>query len=308
MYGIPGYDHLLPDDSEAGQQAWRAEADGFVREADAIDRGTLSPADAVTLDCTRGAAAQEVAVVDLAADDHTVTAMHYEGPAAFLAVAARTILLDQAAAEDFLTRVQGSGVWLDQVTDQLRAGERAGRLPVAPAGGECHRLGRGDPGQPRQQPRPRPPAAAGLVPRGGLGSGPPGGGGGCRATRPWPGGWPRSGTCCRGRGRPSTRDCTGYPTGTATTPRPSASTPRCRCRPRTCTRPGSTTSRRWRPAPRSSAPGWACPGGTRSSPRYGRRPGRSLPRRRSAGRWPPCGGPRRRHRNSSPPRSRRPAR
>jgi uncharacterized protein (DUF885 family) len=132
MYGIPGYDHLLPDDSEAGQQAWRAEAEGFVREADAIDRGTLSTADAVTLDCTRGAAAQEVAVVDLAADDHTVTAMHYGGPAAFLAVAARTILLDQAAAEDFLTRVQASGVWLDQVTDQLRAGDRRGRLPVAP--------------------------------------------------------------------------------------------------------------------------------------------------------------------------------
>jgi uncharacterized protein (DUF885 family) len=132
MYGIPGYDHLLPDDSEAGQQAWRAEAEGFVREADAIDRGTLSTADAVTLDCTRGAAAQEVAVVDLAADDHTVTAMHYGGPAAFLAVAARTILLDQAAAEDYLTRLQGSGVWLDQLTDRLRAGDRRGRLPVAP--------------------------------------------------------------------------------------------------------------------------------------------------------------------------------
>lgn len=132
MYGIPGYDDLLPDDSEEGQQAWRAEAEGFVADADGIDRETLSPADAVTLDCTRGAAAQEVAVVDLAADDHTVTAMHYGGPAAFLAVAARTILLDQAAAEDFLARIQGSGVWLDQITDRLRAGDSRGRLPVAP--------------------------------------------------------------------------------------------------------------------------------------------------------------------------------
>ena len=26
MYGIPGYDDLMPDDSAAGQQAWRAEA------------------------------------------------------------------------------------------------------------------------------------------------------------------------------------------------------------------------------------------------------------------------------------------
>src|ERR1700757_708386 len=81
MYGIPGYDHLLPDDRKAGQQAWRAEAEGFVREADAIDRGTLSPADAVTLDCTRGAAAQEVAVVGLAAGDHTRPPLHHGGPA-----------------------------------------------------------------------------------------------------------------------------------------------------------------------------------------------------------------------------------
>ena len=36
MYGIPGYDHLLPDESEAGEQAWRAEAGRFGAEAGAI--------------------------------------------------------------------------------------------------------------------------------------------------------------------------------------------------------------------------------------------------------------------------------
>ena len=36
MYGIPGYDHLLPDDSEAGQQAWRAEAQDFLRAAGSL--------------------------------------------------------------------------------------------------------------------------------------------------------------------------------------------------------------------------------------------------------------------------------
>ena len=132
MYGIPGYDDLLPDDSEEGQRAWRAEAEAFLRDADAIDRGQLCPADAVTLDCLTGAAAQEVAVADLAADEHTVTAMHYGGPAAFLAVAARTVLLDPEAAEAFLTRIRGGGVWLDQITDRLRAGDSRGRLPVAP--------------------------------------------------------------------------------------------------------------------------------------------------------------------------------
>jgi uncharacterized protein (DUF885 family) len=132
MYGIPGYDDLLPDDSEEAQQAWRAEAGTFAEEAAAIDRAQQTPADAVTLDCTAEAAAREIAVVDLAAEDHTVTPMHYAGPAVFLAVAARTVLVDQAAAEAFLVRLRGSGAWLDQVTERLRVGAGRGRLPVAP--------------------------------------------------------------------------------------------------------------------------------------------------------------------------------
>jgi uncharacterized protein (DUF885 family) len=134
MYGIPGYDALLPDDSAEGQQAWRAEAERFLAEAEDIKRGEtpLAPADAVTVDCTTQAAVQEIAGVDLAADEHTVTAMQYSGPAMFLAVAARTVLVDESAAEDYLSRVRGSGAWLDQVSDRLRAGAAGGRLPVLP--------------------------------------------------------------------------------------------------------------------------------------------------------------------------------
>jgi len=132
MYGIPGYDALLPDDSEAGQQAWRAEAARFGDEAAQLRQAQLTSADAVTLDCTAEAATQEVTGVDLAADEYTVTAMQYSGPAMFLAVAARTVLTDEQAAEDYLTRVRGAGAWLDQVGERLRAGAGRGRLPVAP--------------------------------------------------------------------------------------------------------------------------------------------------------------------------------
>jgi uncharacterized protein (DUF885 family) len=137
MYGIPGYDHLLPDDSAEGQQAWRAEAERFLDEAEDIrhgetGQGQLTPADDVTLDCTTQAVTQEVTGIDLAADEHTVTAMQYSGPAMFLAVAARTVLVDEAAAEDYLTRVRGSGAWLDQISGRLRDGARTGRLPVGP--------------------------------------------------------------------------------------------------------------------------------------------------------------------------------
>src|SRR4029077_235727 len=122
MYGIPGYDDLVPDESEEGQQAWRAEVGQFLRDADEIAAGPLTSADAVTLDCTREAATQEQAIVDLAADEHTVTPMHYSGPATFLAVAARTVLVDQAAAEAYLTRLRRSSIWFDQIGERLRTG------------------------------------------------------------------------------------------------------------------------------------------------------------------------------------------
>ena len=58
--------------------------------------------------------------------------MQYSGPSALLALAARTVLVDQAAAEAYLTRLRRSGAWLDQIGERLRAGARKGRLPVAP--------------------------------------------------------------------------------------------------------------------------------------------------------------------------------
>jgi uncharacterized protein (DUF885 family) len=138
MYGVRGYDHLLPDESPEGQRAWREEAGTFAAEAAALrsaDGGEpekLTRADEITLDCVTQAATQEQASIDLAQDEYTVTAMHYYGPAGFLAVAARTVMPDADAAEAYLTRLRGSGAYLDQLTDQLRAGAAKGRLPVAP--------------------------------------------------------------------------------------------------------------------------------------------------------------------------------
>jgi uncharacterized protein (DUF885 family) len=131
-YGIPGYDDLVPDESEEGRQAWKAQLGEFLREADVIGREQLTPADAVTLDCTKQAVTQELENINLAEAEYTVTAMQYSGPAAFLAVAARTVLVDPAAAEDYLTRLRRSGAWLDQIGERLRTGAGRGRLPVAP--------------------------------------------------------------------------------------------------------------------------------------------------------------------------------
>jgi uncharacterized protein (DUF885 family) len=130
---VTSYDHLLPDSSEEGEQAWRAEADRFLREAASVAQGEpLTLADNITLGCVSEAAAQEIALTDMAPEDHTVTAMQYSGPGAFLAAAARTVLVDTDAAEAYLTRLRGGGGWLDQVTERLRSGASRGRLPVAP--------------------------------------------------------------------------------------------------------------------------------------------------------------------------------
>jgi len=159
MYGIPGYDDLVPDESEEGRRAWRAEVGRFLSEADAMAGRQLTPAEAVTLDCAKEAAAQEREVIDLAGAEHTVTAMQYAGPAAFLAVAARTVLVDPAAAEAYLTRLRRSGTWLDQIGERLRTGAGKGRLPVAPLAGRAVTWAEGVLAAPGKSPvlSPRPP-------------------------------------------------------------------------------------------------------------------------------------------------------
>ncbi|HET6964266.1 MAG TPA: DUF885 domain-containing protein [Acidimicrobiales bacterium] len=131
-YGIPGYDHLVPDDSEEGDRAWSSEVRGVLDDADAVDPAGLSAGDRVTLGCLREAAKQELAVLESAYPEHIVTAMPFGEPGLFLAVAARTVLVDAEAAESYVTRLRSSGEWIDQLGDRLRAGARKGRLPVGP--------------------------------------------------------------------------------------------------------------------------------------------------------------------------------
>ena len=199
MYGIPGYDHLLPDESEAGEQAWRAEVGRFGEEAGAITAAT--PAEAVTLGCVREAGAHEQDGIDMAPAEHTVTAMQFAGPATFLAVAARTVLVDPEAAEAYLARLRGSGTWFGQLGERLRTGAAQGAAAGRPAGRAGHRLGAGRAAGPGARCSPRSPRRAGPARRRGSRSA------GRWPTRwcgrRWPGGWRRSGSCCRGPGRPT---------------------------------------------------------------------------------------------------------
>src|SRR5690348_16362541 len=88
MYGIPGHDADVPDESEDGGDAWRGRIAETLTDAKAIDGARLSEPDRVTLACLIEAAERETVGLDVAAADHTVTSMPFAGPPVLFAVAA----------------------------------------------------------------------------------------------------------------------------------------------------------------------------------------------------------------------------
>lgn len=135
--GVPGYDDKVPDASAEGRQRRRAEVEAALQQSRALAEATpqgapWTPADAITLACVTSAAEVELAAIDAAPGDFTVTAMPLDGPPSLLAVLARTTLPGPEAASEFLARLRASGRWVDQVTEQLGTGAAKGRFPVAP--------------------------------------------------------------------------------------------------------------------------------------------------------------------------------
>ncbi len=131
MYGISGYDDRVPDESEEGEAARRAELESVLADVQRFAGLQLSEADTVTLGCLVENVNQELLELDARLIEHTVTAMPVTGPPVLLALAARTLIADPQAAADYLERLRRSGVWLDQQTERLRIGAGNGRLPVA---------------------------------------------------------------------------------------------------------------------------------------------------------------------------------
>jgi uncharacterized protein (DUF885 family) len=132
IYGITGYDDRVPDDSEEGETARRAELESILADAGVLHRSQLSEADAVTLGCLVENVNQELRELDARLIEHTVAAMPVDGPPVLLGLAARTVIADAQAADAYLERLRRSGGWLDQQTQRLRIGAAKGRLPVAP--------------------------------------------------------------------------------------------------------------------------------------------------------------------------------
>ncbi|HTX07976.1 MAG TPA: DUF885 domain-containing protein [Solirubrobacteraceae bacterium] len=132
MYGIPGYDGRVPDDSEAGEAAWQDELGSVLAQVRRTDEAHLSEADEITLGCLVENVGEEQRDLDARLIEHTVTAMPFGGPAVLFAIAARTVIGDPQAAGDYLERLRAGGGWIDQQSERLRIGAGKGRLPVGP--------------------------------------------------------------------------------------------------------------------------------------------------------------------------------
>jgi len=130
--GVSGYDDLVPDASEAGEASRRVEMEEMLAEAGELEAAAPSPAESLTLGCVTTFIEQEIAVIDAAGVEHTVSSQPFVPPAQLLAVAARTVPADSDAAAAYLIRLSQSGDYIDQVCERLRAGAAKGRLPVAP--------------------------------------------------------------------------------------------------------------------------------------------------------------------------------
>ena len=166
LRGIPGYDAQVPDASPEADQLLRQDAEQVIAAAAALEPTELSFVDRVTLDCIVDTAERTILDIDAALVDLTVTPMPITGPPVLLAVAARTIIGNAAAAADYLERLQAADRWLAQEDERLRVG--AAKRPGAgrAAGAAGHRVGRHRVGRWRPAGTSRAPAAAGLGRRG----------------------------------------------------------------------------------------------------------------------------------------------
>ena len=146
----------------------------------------LSPHDTITLGAVVSAAEQELSELDLARSRVHGHTMPFIGPASLLAVAARTLLPDAPAAENYLARLRRSGAWIDQLTERLRAGAAKGRLPVAHLSEAAIDWTSTIVADTGARGTARPPTTTGWERRGGVGHRARRGGRGGRPSRPHP--------------------------------------------------------------------------------------------------------------------------
>jgi uncharacterized protein (DUF885 family) len=126
IFGIAGYDHLLPDLTEAGEAATRAAALDIADRVQALDNS-----DAVTRAVIVQQAESLVDQLDSRYVEFTVTDSFFAPAASVLATMPMTVVSTEQQERDYLARLGGIPQFLEVLAERHRAGLAAGRLPVA---------------------------------------------------------------------------------------------------------------------------------------------------------------------------------
>lgn len=130
--GLREYDSLVPDPSARAEDDLDRDLAELADQAAALAPGGVAgtPAERVTLAVVL--ASCERNRLGLAGRDaeFTVSPLPVAGPPALFATAARTVLVDVRAAEDYLSRLRGAAGWIDGSGQRLREGRDRGRFPV----------------------------------------------------------------------------------------------------------------------------------------------------------------------------------
>ncbi len=126
--GVPGHGDRVPDLSVEAEQAERAAVQDLQRRARDVEEADLSTADRTTLACLLAHCTARLAVLDVAAIEHTVFAAG--GFGGLVQLTSMTLLASPQEAADHLVRTAAYALMLDQLAQRLQAGAARGRTPV----------------------------------------------------------------------------------------------------------------------------------------------------------------------------------
>lgn len=127
--GVREYDARVPDRSPEARQGF-ADAVAGIR-ADGTAAEPQEPEERVIRGALLGWCERLENREAIAAETYTVSDIPMEGPPILFAVAARTTLPDEQAADDYVTRLRGAERWIPQAAQRIRDGRDVGRMPVA---------------------------------------------------------------------------------------------------------------------------------------------------------------------------------
>ncbi|GAA3855763.1 hypothetical protein GCM10022243_21390 [Saccharothrix violaceirubra] len=126
LYGLPGYDHLLPDHRPETEEAIRTRAVDIARRARALDSD-----DPVTRAVIVQQAEAVVDRVDALGVEYTITDSFFAPAGELLSLMPSTRLTGPESERAYLDRLAAIPEFLRRVADRHLAGVTAGRLPVA---------------------------------------------------------------------------------------------------------------------------------------------------------------------------------